>query len=56
VVGVAFPSSQRQEFRRDMRRFSVAMACLVVALMIAFVLNWAGARLTIHAIRSLVNT
>jgi polysaccharide chain length determinant protein (PEP-CTERM system associated) len=56
VVGVAFPSSQRQEFRRDMRRFSAAMACLVAALMVAFVLNWAGARLTVHAIRSLVNT
>jgi polysaccharide chain length determinant protein (PEP-CTERM system associated) len=56
VVGVAFPSSERQEFRHDMRRFSAAMAGLVAALMVAFVLNWAGARLTVHAIRSLVNT
>jgi polysaccharide chain length determinant protein (PEP-CTERM system associated) len=56
VVGVAFPSRQRQEFRRDMWRFSAAMACLMVALMVALGLNWAGARLTVHAIRSLVNT
>jgi len=56
VVGVAFPSRQRLEFRRDMWRFSAAMASLVAALMIAFVLNWAGSRLTVHAIRSLVNT
>jgi len=55
-VGVAFPSRQRREFRRDMWRFSAAMACLVVALAVAFALNWAGARLTTHAIRSLVNT
>jgi hypothetical protein len=39
-----------------MWQFSAAMACLVVALMVAFALNWAGARLTIHAIRSLVNS
>src|SRR5216684_4469416 len=49
-VGVAFPSMQRREFRRDMWRFSAAMACLVVALAVAFALNWAGARLTVHAI------
>jgi polysaccharide chain length determinant protein (PEP-CTERM system associated) len=56
VVSVAFPSRQRQEFRRDMWRFSAAMACLMVALMVALALNWAGARLTVHAMRSLVNT
>jgi polysaccharide chain length determinant protein (PEP-CTERM system associated) len=56
VVGVAFPTRQQWEFRRNMWRFSAAMACLVAALMVAFALNWAGARLTIHAIRSLVNS
>jgi len=56
VVGVAFPSRQQLEFRRDMWRFSAAMASLVAALMVAFLLNWAGSRLTVHAIRSLVNT
>jgi polysaccharide chain length determinant protein (PEP-CTERM system associated) len=55
-VGVAFPTRQEWEFRRDMWQFSAAMACLVVALMVAFALNWAGARLTVQAIRSLVNT
>jgi polysaccharide chain length determinant protein (PEP-CTERM system associated) len=56
VVGVAFPSRERLEFRRDMRRFSAAMASLVAALMVVFVLNWAGARLAVHAARSMVNT
>jgi len=56
VVSAAFPTRQQWEFRRDMWRFSAAMACLVAALMVAFALNWAGARLTTHAIRSLVNT
>jgi hypothetical protein len=56
VVSVAFPSRQRLEFRRDMWQFSAAMACLVVALMVACALNWAGARLTTYAILSSVNT
>ncbi|MEA3198219.1 MAG: protein tyrosine kinase modulator [Gammaproteobacteria bacterium] len=56
VVSAAFPSRQRQEFRRDMWKFSAAMVCLMVALIVALALNWAGARLTAHAIRSLVQT
>jgi len=56
VVSVAFPTRQLREFRRDMWRFSAAMACLVAALVVAFALNWAGARLTVQAIRSLVAT
>jgi polysaccharide chain length determinant protein (PEP-CTERM system associated) len=56
VVGVAFPSQQRRQFRGDVWRFSAAAACLVVAFAIALTLNWAGARLTIGAIKSLVPT
>jgi polysaccharide chain length determinant protein (PEP-CTERM system associated) len=56
VVSAAFPTKQRREFRRDMWRFSAAMACLVGALVVAFALNRVGARLTVQAIRSLVNT
>ena len=56
VVSVAFPGRERQEFRRDMWRFSAAMACLVAALVVAFALNWAGARLSAHAVRAVVNT
>lgn len=52
VVGVAFPSKQRREFRDDVWRFSAAAACLVLAFAIALTLNWAGARLTIGAIES----
>jgi polysaccharide chain length determinant protein (PEP-CTERM system associated) len=56
VVGVAFPSQQRVQFKRDIWRFSAAAACLLAALAVAFLLNWSGARLSIHAIRSLVKT
>ncbi len=56
VVGVAFPTRQGREFRRDMWKFSAATACLMAALAAAFALNWAGARLTAHSIRSLVQT
>jgi polysaccharide chain length determinant protein (PEP-CTERM system associated) len=56
VVGVAFPTRQRLMFRRHVWRFSAAAACLVVAFAAALALNWAGARLTIQAIRSAVNT
>ena len=56
VVGAAFPSRERRQFRRDLWRFSAATACLLVAFAVALALNWAGARLTIHAIRALVKT
>jgi polysaccharide chain length determinant protein (PEP-CTERM system associated) len=56
VVSSAFPSEEKREFRRTMWGFSTATACLVVALLIALGLNWAGARLSIQAILSLVNT
>jgi polysaccharide chain length determinant protein (PEP-CTERM system associated) len=56
VVGVAFPTRERLMFRRHVWRFSTAAACLVVAFAAALALNWAGARLTIEAIRSAVNT
>ena len=58
VVSVAFPSRQRREFRRDICGDSRRrrQACLVAAFATALVLNWTGARLTIHAIRALVKT
>jgi polysaccharide chain length determinant protein (PEP-CTERM system associated) len=56
VVGGAFPSKQQRELRHHMWRFSAATACLLVAFAVALALNWAGARLTIEAIRSLVKT
>jgi polysaccharide chain length determinant protein (PEP-CTERM system associated) len=54
VVSVAFPTVQRKRILRHVWRISAASACLVVALGIALVLNWSGARLSIHAIQSLV--
>jgi hypothetical protein len=56
VVNVAFPSRRQQETRRHMRRFSAAMACLVVALLIALGLNWVGARLVTQTTISSVTT
>jgi polysaccharide chain length determinant protein (PEP-CTERM system associated) len=56
VVSTAFPSKQRREFRDNLWRYSAATACLMMAFAVVLALNWAGARLTINAIRSLVNT
>jgi polysaccharide chain length determinant protein (PEP-CTERM system associated) len=56
VVSVAFPTRQRSMFRGDLWRFSAGAGCLVVAFATALVLNWAGARLTIHAISAVINT
>jgi polysaccharide chain length determinant protein (PEP-CTERM system associated) len=56
VVSVAFPSKAQREFRSDVWRFSAAAACLMLGLAVALTLNWAGARLTIGAIQSLVST
>jgi polysaccharide chain length determinant protein (PEP-CTERM system associated) len=55
VVSAAFPTAQRKKMWRHVWRISAASACLVVALGVALVLNWSGARLSIHAIQSLVN-
>jgi polysaccharide chain length determinant protein (PEP-CTERM system associated) len=54
VVSIAFPTAQRKKIWRNAWRFSAATACLIVALGLALALNWSGARLSIHAIQSLV--
>ena len=54
VVSIAFPTAQRKKILRHVWRISAATACLVVALGVALVLNWSGARLSIQAIQSLV--
>jgi polysaccharide chain length determinant protein (PEP-CTERM system associated) len=56
VVGVAFPTRLKREFKRNMWRFGAAAAGLLVAFGVALLLNWAGARLTVEAIQSLVKT
>ena len=56
VVGIAFPSAQRKQFRGHLWRFSAATACLLIALGIVLALNWSGARLSIHAVKTLVNS
>jgi polysaccharide chain length determinant protein (PEP-CTERM system associated) len=54
VVSIAFPTVQRKKIWRNVWRISAASACLVLALGIVLALNWSGARLSIHAIQSLV--
>jgi polysaccharide chain length determinant protein (PEP-CTERM system associated) len=56
VVSMAFPSRQQGEIRRNMWRFTAAVACLMVALAIALALNWAGARLSSPPTGSSVTT
>jgi polysaccharide chain length determinant protein (PEP-CTERM system associated) len=54
VVSVAFPTAQKEKMWRHAWRFSAATVCLIVALGLALALNGLGARLSIHAIQSLV--
>jgi polysaccharide chain length determinant protein (PEP-CTERM system associated) len=54
VVSVAFPTAHRKKMWRNAWRFSAATTCLIVALGIALAVNGLGARLSIHAIQSLV--
>ena len=56
VVSAAFPTRQQQERRRNMWRFSAAMVCLLLALVIALGLNWSGVRLTPQSVQSAVTT
>lgn len=56
VVGIAFPTQHRRDGRRDLLRFSAAAACLMVAFVVVLGMNWAGARLTLDALRTLGKT
>ncbi len=56
AVSVAFPSRQRFVFRRHLWRFAAASLCLIAAFAIALVLNRSGARLTLGALKTLVQT
>ena len=56
VVSAAFPTRDRARAVKNLWRFSAATVGLLVAFAVILALNWSGARLTIHAIRSLVKT
>jgi polysaccharide chain length determinant protein (PEP-CTERM system associated) len=56
VVSGAFPTRQRAQVRRHLWRITVAAACWIVAFAVVLALNWSGQRLSIHAIKSLVQT
>jgi len=54
-VTSAFPKRDRRAFRRDLLRISVAAACLLVAFAVAIVLSQSGYRLSIVALKHLLN-
>ena len=56
TVGVAFPQTTGRITKRDSLYFSAAAACLFVLFVTTLVLNWAGVRLTAHAVKSVVGT
>jgi len=54
-VTSAFPKRERRAFRRDLLRTSMAAACLLVAFAVAIVLSQSGYRLSIMALKHLLN-
>jgi hypothetical protein len=54
-VSEAFPENKRRAFRLDVLRISMVAACLFVAFGVAVVLSQAGYRLSVTALRQLVN-
>jgi len=54
-VTSAFPKRDRRAFRRDLLRISMAAACLLVAFAVAIVLSQSGYRLSIMALKHLLN-
>jgi polysaccharide chain length determinant protein (PEP-CTERM system associated) len=56
VVSAAFPTFQRAQSRFHAMRFTAAALCLLGAFGAVLMLNWLGARLSIHALYSMVAT
>ncbi len=56
VVSVAFPNRRREQWRRDVWRFSAAGAGLIAAFAIVLVLNEVGFRLAAQAIHEVAKT
>ncbi len=56
IVGVAFPTQRTRENKRHILRFSAATAGLFAVLVVVLILNHAGARLSLQAMRTLVNS
>ncbi len=54
VVSAAFPTLQRAQDRFHALRFTAAALCLLAAFATVLALNWAGARISIHALHSMV--
>jgi polysaccharide chain length determinant protein (PEP-CTERM system associated) len=55
LVGIAFPERERRTRRRDILRISFAGGCLSVAFLVCLVLSSQGYRLSMTALKHLVN-
>jgi polysaccharide chain length determinant protein (PEP-CTERM system associated) len=56
IVGVAFPTQRTRENMRHIWRFSAATAGLFAVLVVVLILNHAGVRMPLQAMRALVNS
>jgi polysaccharide chain length determinant protein (PEP-CTERM system associated) len=56
VVSAAFPTFQRAQSRFHAMRFTAAVLCLLAAFAAVQALSWLGARLSLHALYSMVAT
>jgi len=56
VVGQAFPTRTGILFRREMRHVSIAVACLLGAFIVEFLLSRAGVRLSVPALKQVVRS
>jgi polysaccharide chain length determinant protein (PEP-CTERM system associated) len=56
IVGVAFPTQRTRENMRHIWRFSAATAGLFAVLVVVLILNHAGVRMPLQAMRTLVNS
>jgi polysaccharide chain length determinant protein (PEP-CTERM system associated) len=55
-VSAAFPTREQREMRGHLFKFGAASACLLAAFFMALVLNWAGVRITLHALQAMARS
>jgi len=56
LVSVAFPERRRRAIRRDLWRVSLVMGCLLVGFLVTLILSLQGYRLSITALKHMVNS
>ena len=56
LVSIAFPTRRRRTVRRDLWRVSLATGCLIVGFIVAVLLSLQGYRLSMTALKHMVNS